>query len=110
MSTFLWTVAARSPDEQGLSCFCPEIIIGGDKYSVFHLIVQLLDGSVELGWVRGSQGAPANDVFYSFVREQRQVNVSDSRSRLPMNSVFGFCNQPSFRSRRIFHKGSNMVL
>ena len=54
VSTILSTVAAPSPIGQGLSCFCPEIVIGGDDYSAFHLFGQLLDGLIELGWVRGS--------------------------------------------------------
>ena len=36
VSTILSTVASRSPIGQGLSCFCPEIVIGGDDYSAFH--------------------------------------------------------------------------
>ena len=35
VSTILSTVAVRSPAGQGLSCFCPEIVIGGDDYSAF---------------------------------------------------------------------------
>ena len=54
VSIILTTVAARSPVGQGLSCFCPEIVNGGDEYSVFHLFGQLLDGLLELGCVRGS--------------------------------------------------------
>ena len=53
VSTMLSTVAARSPVGQGLSCFCPEIVIGGDDYSAFHLFGQLLDGLLDLGWIRG---------------------------------------------------------
>ena len=49
VSTILSTVAARFPIGQGLSCFCPEIVIGGDKYSAFHIFGQLLDGLLELG-------------------------------------------------------------
>ena len=104
VSTLLSTVAARSPIGQGLSCFCPEIVIGGDDYSAFHLFGQLLDGLLELGWVRGSEVEPAKAEFHSFVREQRQVETSSNRSRAPINSVFAFCNQPSFRSRRNLHK------
>ena len=37
VSTILSTVAARSPIGQGLSCFCPEIIIGGDNYSLLSI-------------------------------------------------------------------------
>ena len=49
VSTILSTVAARSPIGQGLSCFCPEIVIGGDDYSAFHFFGQLLDGLLDLG-------------------------------------------------------------
>ena len=104
VSTILSTVAARYPIGQGLSCFCPEIVIGGDDYSAFHLFGQLLDGLLELGWVRGSKVEPAKAEFYSFVREQRQVETSSHRSHAPINSVFAFCNQPGSRSRRKLHK------
>ena len=104
VSTILSAVAARSPIGQGLSCFCPEIVIGGDDYSAFYLFGQLLDGLLELGWVRGSEVEPAKAEFHSFVREQRQVEVSSHRSRAPISSVFAFCNRPSFRSRRNLHK------
>ena len=49
VSTILSTVPARSPIVQGLSCFCPEIVLGGGDFSVFHLFGKLLDGFLELG-------------------------------------------------------------
>ena len=110
MSTFLSTVAARCPIWQGLSCFCPEIVIGGDDYSAFYLFGQLLDGLLELGWIRGSEIEPAKAEFHSFVRKQRQVETSGNRSGVPISSVFAFCNQPGFRSRRNLHKVSIIVL
>ena len=90
VSTILSTVAARSPVGQGLSCFCPEIINGVDDHSAFDLFRQLLHRLLELGWVRGSEIEPAMAEFHSFVREQRQVKVSGSRSHLSINSVFAF--------------------
>ena len=87
VSTILSTVAARSPIGQGLSCFCPEIVIGGDDYSAFQLFGQLLDGLLELGWVRASEVEPAKAEFYSFVREHRQVETSSHRSRAPTPSA-----------------------
>ena len=90
--------------------FCPQIINGGDDYSAFHLFGQLLDGLLELGWVTGSEIEPAKAEFHSFVREERQVEVTGNRSRVPINSVFGFCNRPGFRSRRNLHKVSVVVL
>ena len=110
VSTILSTVAARSPFGQGLSCFCPEIIIGGDDYSAFYLFEQLLDRLLEFGWVRGSATEPEKAEFHSFVREQRQVETSGNRFRLPISSVFAFCNQPGFRSRRNLYKVSVIVL
>ena len=110
VSTILSTVAAPSPTGQGLSCFCPEIVIGGDNYSAFHLFGQLLDGLLDFGWVRGSEVEPAKAEFYSFVREQRQVETSGNISRAPINSMFAFCSQPGFRSRRNLYKVSAIVL
>ena len=110
VSTMLSTVAARSPIGQGLSCFCPEIVIGGDNYSASHLFGQLLDGLLELGCVRGSEVEPEKAEFHSFVREQLQVETSGNRSRAPINSVFAFCSQPCSRSRRNLHKVSIIVL
>ena len=110
VSTIFSTVAARSPVGQGLNCFCPEIVIGGDDYSAFHLFGQLLDGLLELGWARGSEAEHAEADFHYFVREQRQVETSGNRSCVLISSVFAFCNQPGFRSRRNLHKISLIVL
>ena len=110
VSTILSTVVARSPVGQRLSCFCPKIIIGGDEHSTSHLFGQLLDGLLELDWVRGSEIEPAETEFHSLVREQRQVEASGNESRVPINSVFVFCNQPDFRSRRNLNKVGVMVL
>ena len=92
VSTIFSTVAARSPIGQGLSCFCPEIAIGGDNYSAFHLFGQLLDGLLELGWVRGFGIEPAKAEFHSFVREQPQVETSGSRSRVSCVNQQCVCN------------------
>ena len=110
VSTILSTFAARSPIGQGLSCFCPEIVIGGDNYSALHLFGQLLDGLLDFGWVRVSEVEPAKAEFHSFVREQRQVETSGNRYRAPINSVFALCNQRGFRSRWNLHKVSIFVL
>ena len=108
VSTILSTVAARSPVGQGLSCFCPEIIIIGDDYSAFYLFGNLLDGLFVLGWVRGSEIEPAKAEFHSVVQELRQTEASGNRSRVSINSVFAFCNQPGFRSQRNSHKVSKV--
>ena len=50
----LSTVAARSRIGQGLSCFCPAIIIDGDNHAPLHLLGLLLDGLLEPGWMKGN--------------------------------------------------------
>ena len=50
----LSTVASRSVIGQGLSCFCPAIVVGGDDVAPFQLFNKLLDGLLEKGWTRGS--------------------------------------------------------
>ena len=67
-STVLSTVAARSKLGQGVSCFCPEVIVGGDDHSAFFLFEQLLEGLVESGWEKGSA---VEAEFQSFVNDQR---------------------------------------
>ena len=110
VSTVLSTVAVRSPVGQGLSCFYTETIIGVDVYSPLHLFGHLLDGLLELGWIRGSEIELAEEECHSFVREQQQVEVSGSRSRVPINSVSAICNQPGICSRRNLRKVSIMML
>ena len=110
VSTILSTVAARSPVGQGLSCFCPEIVIGGENYSAFHLFGQLLDGMLELSRVRLCEIEPAKAEFHPFVHEQRQEDTSGNRSRAPISSVFAISKQPGFRSRRNFYKVSILAL
>ena len=53
-TSVLSTVAARSKLGQGLSCFCPAFIIGGDNHAPLHVLGLLLDGLLERGWVKGS--------------------------------------------------------
>ena len=89
-----------------MSCFLHEIVIGGDAYSAFSLFVLLLDRFLGIGGVRGSKIEAATVEFHSFIREQRQLVESTSRSRAPINSVFSFRNQSGFRSRRNLSKVS----
>ena len=51
----LSTVAARSAIGQGLSCFCPAIVVGGDDVAPLQLFNKLLDGLLEKGWTRGAR-------------------------------------------------------
>ena len=51
----LSTVAARSVIGQGLSCFCPAIVVGGDDVALLQLFNNFLDGPLEKGWTRGAR-------------------------------------------------------
>ena len=45
----LSSVASRSVIGQGLSCFCPAIVVGGDDVAPLQLFNKLLDGLQEKG-------------------------------------------------------------
>ena len=72
------------PDQ---SCFCPEIILGGDDHSAFFLYGQLLDGLVECGWEKGSNVEACEAEFQSFVREQRQLERNSTRKRPDVGNI-----------------------
>ena len=61
------TVAARSKFGQGLSCFCPAIIIGGHNHAPLHLLGLLLDGLLERWWIKGSEIEACRAEYQSFV-------------------------------------------
>ena len=86
-STVLSTVAARSKLGQGVSCFCPEIIIGGDDHSAFFLFGHLLDSLVACGWENGSTVEACKAEFQSFVNDQRQLECH-ARKSTPTSVMF----------------------
>ena len=100
-STILSAVAARSKLGQGFSCFCPEIILGGDDHSAFFLYGQILDGLVESGWEKGSNLEACKAEFQSFVREQRQVEHHSTKKHPDVGNILAyFAQQTGFQSRR----------
>ena len=100
-STILSTVAARSKLGQGVSCFCHEVILGGDDHSTFFLYGQLLDGLVECSWEKGSNVEACKAEFESFVREQRQLERHSTRRRPDVGNILAyFVQQTGFQSRR----------
>ena len=104
-STVLSTVAARSKLGQGVNCFCPEIVIGGDDHSAFFLFGQLLDGLVECGWEKGSTVEAWKAEFQSIVNDQRQLECHASRKHSDISSVLSyFTRQSGFRSRRHLYR------
>ena len=97
----LSTVAARSKIGQGLSYFCPAIIVGGDDHAPLHLLGHLLDGRLDHGWVKGSEIEACRSENQSFVQEQRQLERSSTRSRPDIGDVLSFCSsQAGFRARQ----------
>ena len=106
-STVLSTVAARSKLGQGVSCFCPEIIIGGVDHSAFFLFGQLLDGLVECGWERGSTVEACKAEFQSLVIDQRQLESHAGGKHSDISSVLSYLShQSGFRGRRHLYRVS----
>ena len=104
-TSVLSTVAARSKIGQGLSCFCPAMIIRGDNHAPLHLLGVLLDGIVDHGWVKGSEIEACRSEYQSFLQEQRQLERSSTRSRPDIGDVLSFCSpQAGFRARQHLFK------
>ena len=104
-TSVLSTAAARSKDGQGLSCFCPAIIIGGDDHASLHLLGLLVDGILERGWIKGSEIEACRAEYQSFVQEQRQLERSSKRSRPDKGDVLSFCSsEAGFRARQYLFK------
>ena len=109
-STVLSTVAARSKLGQGVSCFCPEIIIGGDDHSAFFLFGQLLDGFISYGWEKGSNNEACKAEFQSFKSDQCQLECHASGRHSDISNVVSYLTQQSgFRSRRHLYRVSLVV-
>ena len=58
------TEAARSFIAQGLRSFWPEINIGGDDYSAFYVLWQLLDRLLERNWIKRSLVEPSRKASF----------------------------------------------
>ena len=69
----LSTAASRSIIGQGLRCFCPAFVVGGDDVASFKLIKKLLDELLEKGRTRGSEIEACRAEYQSVVQEQRQL-------------------------------------
>ena len=100
-TSMLSTVAARFKVGQGLSCFCPAIVIDGDNHAPLHLLGLLLDGLLERGWIKGGKIEACRAEYQSFVQERRQLERSSTRSRPDIGDVLSFCSsQAGFRARQ----------
>ena len=105
VSCVLSTVAARSSIGQGLSCFCPPVLIGGDDRAPLQLFDLLLDGLLAKGWVRGGDMEACKSEYQSFVQEQRLLERTSTRSRPDVGNVLTFCcSQAGFRVRSHLYK------
>ena len=104
-TSVLSSVAARSKIGQGLSCFCPAIIIGGDDHASLHLLGLLLDGLLDRGWIKGSEIEACRAEYQSFGQEQRQLERSSTRSRPDIGDVLSFCSSHAgFRAHQHLFK------
>ena len=104
-TSVLSIVAARSKIGQGLSCFCPAIVIGGDNHAPLFLLGLLLDGLLERGWAKDSEIEACRSEYQSIVQEQRQLERSSTRSRPGIGDVLSFCcSQAGFRARQHLFK------
>ena len=105
VSCVLSTVAARSSIGQGLSCFCPPVLIGGDDHAPLQLFELLLDGLLAKGWVRGGDIEACKSEYQSFVQEQRLLERTSTRGRPDVGNVLTFCSsQAGFRVRSHLYK------
>ena len=110
-SAILSTVVASSKLGQGGSCFCPEIILGGNNQSTFFLYGQILDGLVECGREKGSNIEACKVEFQSFVREQRQQERHSTRKRPDVGNIVAYVyQQTGFQSRRHLFRVSSVLL
>ena len=83
LTSVLSTVAARSKVGQGLSCFCPAIIIGGDDHAPLQLLGLLLDGLPKCGWMKGSEIEISHLVFLGLPVDSSHCTwVSDFRRKI----------------------------
>ena len=82
MNCLLSTVVSRSVIGQGMSCFCPAIVVCEDGVTPFPLFNKLLDGILEEVWTRGSKIEAYRAEYQSFVLEQRQLERSFTMSRM----------------------------
>ena len=105
LNCVLSILASLSVIGQGLSCFCPAIVVGGDDVAPLQLFNKLLNGLLEKGWTRGSEVEACRAEYQSFVQEQRQLERSSTRSRPDVGDVLSFCSgQAGFRARRHLYK------
>ena len=103
VNCILSTVAAWSVTGQGLSCFCPAIVVGGNDVAPLQLFNNLLDGLLAKGWTRGSEVEACRAEYQSFVQLER----SSTRSRPDVGDVLSFCSgQAGFRARRHLYRVS----
>ena len=105
VNSVLSTVASRSAVRQGLSSFCPAIVVGGDDVAPFQLFNKLLDGLLDKGWTRGSKVEACRAKYQSFVQEQCQLERSSTKSRPDVGDVLSLCSaQAGFRARPHLYK------
>ena len=96
----LSTVAARSKIGQGLSSFCPAVILGGDNHAPLYLLGLLLEGLLDREWIKDNDIEASRAEYQSIVQQQRELERSSTSSRPDVGDVLLFCSsQAGFRAR-----------
>ena len=105
LNCVLSTVSARSAIGQGLNCFWPPILVGGNNHVPMQLFDVLLDGLLKKGRVRGAEMEACKSEYQSFVQEQRQLERTSTRGRPNVRNVLTFCSSKAgFRVRCHLYK------
>ena len=105
VETVLSTVAAGSDVGRILSCFRLRLLIVRDDYSPYDLFRQLIDGLMELCWVRGSTLEASKAEYLSFLQEQKQIECTSTRSCPDVGSILSLCSsEAGFRARKSFYR------
>ena len=101
----LSTVAAKSAIGQGLSCFCPPILVGGHDHAPIQLFDMFLYDLLGESCVMGAEMEGCKSEYQSVVQEHRQLERTSNRSRPEVRNVLTFySSQAGFRVRRHLYK------
>ena len=86
---------------QGLSCFCLDIVLGGDDYSAVYLFGRLVDWLLDNRWIKGSTNEPAIQGAVSFSRERAEATGTAFHEETPNKGpiMFSCVSQAGFRGR-----------
>ena len=80
-------------------------MVGGNDVAPLQRFNKPLSGLLEKGWTRGSEVEACRAEYQSFVKEQRQLERSSTRSGPDVDDVLSLCSaQAGFRARQHLYK------